>query len=43
VKGILRFLLIALSVLSGSAAVAEAYGDTAALFENAGESVVFLR
>jgi lipid-binding SYLF domain-containing protein len=41
VKGILRFLLIALSVLSGSAAVADSYGDTAALFENAGASASF--
>ena len=40
-KGILSFLLIAVSVLSGSAAVADAYGDTAALFENAGESASF--
>jgi len=38
---LLRFVLIALSVLSGSAAVADAYGDTVTLFENAGESASF--
>jgi lipid-binding SYLF domain-containing protein len=41
VQGVLRFLLIALSILSGSAAVADAYGDTVTLFENAGESASF--
>jgi len=41
VKRILRFLLISLSVLSGSAAVADAYGDTVTLFKNAGDSASF--
>ena len=40
-KGILRFLLITLSILSGSAAVADAYSDTDALFKSAGESAAF--
>lgn len=40
-KRILRFLLITLSILSGSAAVADDYSDTVALFKNAGESASF--
>jgi len=41
VKPILRSLLITLSILSGSAAVADAYSDTVALFKGAGESASF--
>jgi hypothetical protein len=41
VKRILRFLLITLSILSGSAAVADDYSDTVTLFKNAGESASF--
>src|ERR1700682_1007425 len=41
VKRMLRFLLITLSILSGSAAVADDYSDTVALFKNAGESASF--
>src|ERR1700694_3260358 len=41
VKRILRVLLITLSILSGSAAVADAYSDTVTLFKNAGESATF--
>src|SRR6267142_2144171 len=41
VKRILGFLLITLSILSGSAAVADDYSDTVALFKNAGESAAF--
>lgn len=37
-RRILRFMLIALSILSGSAAVAGAYSNTVTLFKNAGES-----
>ena len=40
-KRILRILLITLSILSGSAAVADAYSDTVALFKSAGESASF--
>ncbi len=40
-KRILRFLLISLSILSGSAAVADAYSDTVTLFKNAGDSASF--
>ena len=40
-KRILRFLLITLSILAGSAAVADDYSDTVALFKNAGESASF--
>lgn len=40
-RRILRSLLITLSILSGSAAVADAYSDTVALFKNAGESAAF--
>ena len=40
-KRILRILLITLSILSGSAAVADDYSDTVALFKNAGESASF--
>ena len=40
-KGILRFLLITVSILSGSAALADAYSDTDALFKSAGESAAF--
>jgi lipid-binding SYLF domain-containing protein len=41
VKRILRFLLITLSILSGSAAMADDYSDTVNLFKNAGESASF--
>jgi len=41
VKRILRSLLIALSILSGSAAVADTYSDTVGLFKSAGESAAF--
>ena len=40
-KRILRFLLITVSILSGSAAVADDYSDTVALFKNAGQSASF--
>jgi lipid-binding SYLF domain-containing protein len=38
VKRILKLMLITVSILSGSAAVADDYSDTIALFKNAGES-----
>jgi lipid-binding SYLF domain-containing protein len=41
VRRILAFLLIALPMLSGTAALASAYSDTVTLFKNAGESASF--
>jgi lipid-binding SYLF domain-containing protein len=41
VKHILRLLLIIVSILSGSAAVADDYSDTITLFKNAGDSASF--
>jgi lipid-binding SYLF domain-containing protein len=41
VKRILRLMLITVSILAGSAAVADDYSDTIALFKNAGESAAF--
>ncbi len=40
-KRILRFMLITVSILSGSAAVAADYSETITLFKNAGESASF--
>ncbi len=40
-RRILGFMLIALSILSGTVALASAYSDTVTLFKNAGESASF--